>query len=77
MAKEEHLQKSIASTWFLDSYISRHLYNDHNLFKNTHTKSIVFVIAAGQIIKTNKIGTIAIPFAGGTMIGLYNIAFAP
>lgn len=77
MAKEEPLQKSIASTWFLDSYTSRHLYNNRSLFNNTHAKSIVFVTAAGQIIKTNIIGTLAIPLTGGTMIEHQNVMFAP
>lgn len=51
--------------------------NDRSLFKSTRAKSIDFVTAAGQILRTNQIGTVAIPLATGTTIELHNVAFAP
>lgn len=71
------MQKSIASAWFLDSCASRYSCNNRSLFKNTHAKSIDFVTAVGQIIRTNEIGTVAILLTGGTTIELHNVAFAP
>ena len=76
MAKElRSLDK--ANTWFLDSCTSQHLYNNWKLFSNTKAKSIDFIKTAGQIIQTEEIGTVTIPFIGGNTIELHNIALAP
>ena len=78
MVKEQRLQKLKAnSTWFLDSCASRHLCNDRSLFINTRAKSIDFVTAAGQVIRTEEIGTVSIPLADGSTIELHNVALAP
>ena len=78
IVKEQWLQRLKAnSTWFLDSYAFRHLCNDQSLFINTKTKNIDFVIAAGQVIWTEKIGIISIPLADGSTIELHNVALAP
>lgn len=71
------LQKTTSSTWFLDSCAPRHLCNNRSLFRSTQARSIDFVTAAGQIIRTNEIGTVAIPLSGGKTIELHNVAFAP
>lgn len=76
MAKEKPLQKSITSAWFLDLCVSWHLYKNCSLFKSTYVKNINSVTVVRKIIKTNKIGTIAIPIANNTTIKLYNIIFA-
>lgn len=53
------------------------MYNDHRLFSSTRAKSIDFVIAVGQVIRTEEIGTVFIPLAGGTTIELHNVALVP
>lgn len=50
----QNLQKTTSNTWFLDSCASRHLCNNRKLFRSTHAKSLDFVTAAGQVIRTNK-----------------------
>ncbi len=78
MVREQELQKLGAdSTWFLDSCASRHLCNDRKLFSNLKAKSIDFVTAAGQVIRTEEIGTVSIPLANGNSIELHNVALAP
>lgn len=76
--KQQCLQKTLRSSfsWFLDLCISRHLCNDWRLFTNTRAKSIDFVTAAGQVIRTEEIGTVSILLAGGTTIKLHNVALA-
>ena len=76
MAKEQ-LQKVDTDTWFLDSCASRHLCNNRKLFSNTKTKSIDFVTAAGQVIRTEEIGIVSIPLSGGNTIELHNVALIP
>lgn len=82
MVKEQLPQSAVSmqkttSTWFLDSCASRHLCNDRNLFKSTRAKSIDFMTAAGQIIRTDEVGTVSIPIAGDTAIELHDVDFAP
>lgn len=55
---------------------SYHLCNNRKLFRSTHAKSIDFVTAAGQVIQTNEINTIAIPLSDGKTIELHNITYA-
>ena len=72
------LQKVGANnTWFLDSCASRHLCNDRRLFSNLRARSIDFVTAAGQVIRTEEIGNVSIPLADGNNIELKNVALAP
>lgn len=47
------------------------------LFTNIHTTSINFIIAVGQIIKSEEIGTISIPLNGDITIKLKNVELAP
>lgn len=79
MVKEQGLKRTSQpnSPWFLDSCASRHLCNNCRLFSSTRAKSIDFVTAAGQVIRTEEIGTVSIPLAGGTTIELHNVALAP
>ena len=79
MVKEQRLQRTSrsSSSWFLDSCASRHLCNDRRLFTNTRAKSIDFITAAGQVIRTEEIGTVSIPLTDGTTIELQNVALAP
>lgn len=78
MVKEQGLKKTSQpnSPWFLDSCASRHLCNNCRLFSSTRAKSIDFVTAAGRVIRTEEIGTVSIPLAGGTTIELHNVALA-
>ena len=80
MVKEQwDLQRTLRSSslWFLDSCASQHLCNDRRLFTSTRAKSIDFITAAGQVIRTEEIGTVSIPLADGTIIELHNVALAP
>lgn len=77
MIKEQGLQKFTKSIWFLDSYISCHLYNDQTLFSNLKAKSIDFVMAVKQVIQTEKIGMIFIPLVDDNNIKLHNVTLAP
>lgn len=47
------------------------------LFTNTRAKSIDFMTAAGQLIRSKEIGTVSIPLSDGTTIELHNVALAP
>ena len=80
MVKEQRdLQRTLqlSSFWFLDSCASPHLCNDRRLFTNTRAKSINFITAAGQVIRTEEIDTVSIPLADGTTIKLHNVTLAP
>lgn len=78
MIKEQQLQRPFSSnTWFLESCASRHLCNDRTLFNTTKAKSIDFVTAASQVIRTEEISTVSIPLANGNTIKLQNVALAP
>ena len=76
MAKKQQLKKVDTNIWFLNLYASRHLCNNCKLFRSTHAKNIDFLTAAGQVIRTNKIGTVAIPLLNGKTIELHNVAYA-
>ena len=76
MAKKQQLKKMDTDTWFLDSCASRLLCNNCKLSWSTHTKSINFVIATSQVIRTNEISTIAIPLSNGKTTKLQNVAYA-
>ena len=81
MVAEKPLQfqktKTGSSTWFLDLCASRHLCNDWSFFSNIKVKSIDFVIATGQVIRTEEIGTVLIPLVGGDNIELHNVVLVP
>ncbi len=77
MAKEQLQKLGAGGTWFLDSCASRHLCNDRKLFSDLRAKSIDFMTAAGQVIRTEEIGTVSIPLANGNKIDLQNVALAP
>ena len=80
MVKEQQgLQKTSRSSfsWFLDSCASRYLCNNRRLFTNTRAKSIDFITAVGQVIRTEEIGTVSIPLADGITIELQNVAWVP
>lgn len=61
----------------MDSCALLYLCNDRHLFTDTWVKSIDFITAAGQAIRTEEIGTVSILLADGTTIELQNIALAP
>lgn len=78
MVRKQRLQKlGTNNTWFLDSYLSHHLCNNRTLFSDLKAKSIDFVTAAGQVIRTEEIGTVAIPLADGNNMEPHNVALAP
>ena len=78
MVKKQRLQRTSRSSsfWFFDSCASRHLCNNRRLFTNTRAKSIDFITADGQVIQTEKIGTVSIPLTDGTTIELQNVTLA-
>lgn len=78
MAKESHHQMQITrGTWYMDSCASRHLTNNRDLFVGElKAKSLDFTTASGQTLRAESIGTIAIPFANGT-VKLKGVAYAP
>lgn len=45
-------------TWYLDSYISRHIYNNKELFSDIWSKNYKFIMAEGKIIYSQEIGTV-------------------
>ncbi len=77
MVRDELQKVEANSTWFLDSCASRHLCNDWRLFSNLKAKSIDFVTAAGQVIRTEEIGNVSIALADGNNIELKNVVLAP
>lgn len=74
IVKERQLQKVNSSSWYLDSCASRHLCNDCRLFNNTHAKSIDFIIAVGQVIWSEEVGTVFIVLSDSTTVELHNLA---
>lgn len=68
IAKSLLLMKKISETWYFDSYASRHLCNDKNLFKNLQLMCIDFVIATGQVIQIEQVKMVLILFKGGKII---------
>lgn len=78
MVREQRLQKrGTNSIWFLDLCASRHFCNDRALFSNLKAKSIDFVTAVRQVIRTEEIRTVAISLADGNNIELPNVTLAP
>ncbi len=77
MVKEQRDLQRPNTSWFLDSFASRHLCNDRRLFSNIRAKSIDFVTAAGQVIRKEEISIVSIPLSGGVTIELLNVALAP
>ena len=76
--RDQRLQKiESESTWFLNSYISRHLYNNLSLFTNKRAKSINFVTTTGQVIWIKEIGNVSIALTNNNKIELQNVALAP
>lgn len=65
--------------WYLDFCASRHLTNNKKLFvkDSPRPKSLDFTTAGGQIVCSESIGTIDIPLADGSSLGLNNVAYAP
>lgn len=77
MVKETKLQAP-RETWYLDSYASRHLTNNKDLFiDDLRPKCLDFTTAGGQVLCAESIGTIAIPLAERSSIKLRDVAYAP
>ncbi len=75
MVTESPSMEKATGMWYLDSCASRHLCNDKTLFKDLRPMSINFVTAAGQVIRTEQVGTVSIPLKTGR-IDLQNVALA-
>lgn len=46
--------------WYLDSFSSRHICNNHEIFVDLCPKRYEFVIACGNIIRLMEVGTVII-----------------
>lgn len=65
----------IRATWYLESYISYHLANDHSLFVGKiQSKVWDFTTAGGQIICSKGVGMVSIALADGSNINLNGVA---
>lgn len=78
IVKKHRLKKlRVGDIWFLELYVFRHLSSNWKLFSNLRVKSIDFMTVAGQVIRTEKIGTVSIPLAKNNEITLQYVALAP
>ena len=69
--QDQQLQKiKSKSTWFLNFYMSCHLCNNPSLFTNKRAKSIDFVTAIRQVIRTEEISIMSILFVDNSKIEL-------
>lgn len=64
-------------TWYLDSYASRHICNNNNLFSDIHTKNYKFITAGGEIIWCQEVGMVHFLLETGTTMTLLNVAYTP
>ena len=70
--------QALRDVWYLDSGAFRRLTNNKNLFiEELQPKCLDFTTAGGQILWAERIGTIAIPLADGSLLKLRNVAYAP
>ncbi len=65
-------------TWYLDSYTSRYLTNDRNLFVGKiQPKTWDFTTAGGQVIWSEEVGTVRIALVEEASIQLDGVALVP
>lgn len=62
---------------YLDSCASRHIYNNKLFFSDLHLKSYKFVIAGGEIIRSDEMGTIHFHNRNRVTITLNNVTYIP
>lgn len=83
MVREEPLSSLPTSTstpkdtWYLDSCTSRHLSNNWDAFEDVREKVIDFTTAAGQVIRSEYVGTMVIPLKDGQSIKLERVTYTP
>lgn len=74
MTKDAH-QQALKKVWYLDSYASRHLTNNKDLFiDKLHPKYLDFTTTSGQTLRTKNVGTIAILLVDRSSIRLERVA---
>ena len=64
-------------TWYLDSCTSRHLSNYWEAFEDLREKVIDFTTTAGQVIRSEYVGTVVIPLKDGQSIKLEGVTYTP
>ena len=63
--------------WYLDSYSSRHIYNNHEKLVDLRPKTYEFIMAGGNIIISSQIGTVTLLLKNGLKLTLTNVAYTP
>lgn len=67
-----------SNTWYLDSYISKHICNNKELFSNIWSKNYEFITIEGIIIYFQVVGIVHLLLQSGkTTMTLLNIINAP
>lgn len=61
--------------WYLNSYTSRHICNNHKRFLNLQTKTYEFVTISRNIIRSTQFKIIIFPFRNGLELTLSNVAY--
>lgn len=64
-------------TWYLDSYASRHICNNKDLFSDIHTKNYEFITVKGEIIWSQEVGMVHFLLETVTIMTLLIIAYTP
>lgn len=59
--------------WYLDSYTSKHIYNNHKKFVGLRLKTFKFIMANGNIIRSIQVGTIILFFENNSNLIFTNI----
>ena len=63
--------------WYLDSYASRHICNNHEKFVKLRPKTYEFITAGGNIIRSSQVGTVTLLLENGSNLTLTNVAYTP
>lgn len=65
------------NVWYLDSCASRQICSDKRHFSDLRSKSYKFVIAGGEIIRSEEVGSIHLSTQSGAIITINNVTYRP
>lgn len=63
--------------YYLDSSALRHICNSHERFIDLRLKTYEFVIASGDIIRSNQVGIVMLPLKNDAQLTLSNVTYNP
>lgn len=62
-------------TWYLNSYVSKHICNNKHFFSDLHLKSYKFITVGREIIRSKKTGIVYLSMCNGVTITFNNFTY--